>query len=216
MTANQIAFNRAIEDARHNRVSEEIEKQKAAASTTSAGASMISSRALEAQAQIASARQIEDARHNLRDEDIRVGQLEIGRGQLAEQQRANKMAEKLTQNAQNETQRHNIAQESVGQTQAKASMLQAQAAGTQAAAAREQARVAGERQIEDARHNLVAESIGQLQADTAAKQQITQAAVNQSIMATNYAEADLASSKKFSNYAGPIIRGFSALANALS
>lgn len=212
MTANQIAFNKMLEDVRHNQASEEIERMKARSAETSASAAA-------SQARTALARQIEDARHNLADEGVRRGTLEVAQGQLAETTRSNTareqiqtgdLAESIRHNAvmESETMRHNKESEIAAGRQASASMAQAAASQTQASAA-------ARRQMEDARHNLVSESLTKQSVDTEAKRQTAQAANLQSQNYRNYQEGGVADSEKFRNYTTPFVSALTGLGRAI-
>lgn len=208
MTANQIAFNRAIEDARHNVVMEDIEHQKARAAKSQADSSKLSAQASMQQAQVASNRQIEDARHNLQDEEVRRGQLAVSQAQQKEIERYNRVAQQLNESALAEQAMHNRASES-------ASFQQARAANVNAAASAKRAEIESARQAENERHNLVAESIEQQNADTARKRQTADATESQSKTQANYAKVDLASSEKFKNYLSPFSGVLSGLGAAI-
>lgn len=211
MTANQIAFNRSIEDARHNRVIEGIEKHKAESTRMGAEASLTSAEASRSQASTAAARQVEDARHNVEDESIRRGQLQVSSGQLEESHRANVASETIRKNQLEEEKRHNLAQESIGSTQASASIISAKAQ-------QQQASVASLRQAEDARHNLVAEGISERMTTAQEDRTESEAKLNNAKMYNlqvqnqlNQRLAERVTSEKFKNYTSVL----SGLANAL-
>lgn len=215
MTANQIAFNRYLEDARHNVVSEEIERKKALASARSAEAAGVSAHAASVQAGNALRSQYETERRNRVDESIRMGALEVERDKYG-----------LEQKKLSETQRHNVAQEELntaslaqqlklGQAQIatnrEVGLAQAAASQAHAQASLKQAEVAARTQQEQQRHNVVAESISRSQlendairAQAAQKQAQASAATAGAARIQARVAQGLLDSEKFGNYA----RGF--------
>lgn len=170
MTSNQIAYNKYLEDARHNVATEEIERHKADSARISSSASM-------SQAQTAALSQRETARHNLIEESIKQGQLRVESGKLSETTRHNKVSESISQQQSDRQYELGKYSNMSGRMQASASLqsaraaqLSAQAAQMGAMAQQSQAVIASARQQEDARHNKVAESISGVQSRASLRQ----------------------------------------------
>lgn len=156
MTSNQIAYNKYLEDARHNAALEDIERHKA-------GSARMTSEASASQAQTAALGQRETARHNLVEESIKQGQLRVESSKLGETTRHNKVSEGISQLQSDRQYELGKYSNVSGRLQASAALQGAQASIMGALAQQSQAATASARQVEDARHNMVSESIGRVQ-----------------------------------------------------
>lgn len=198
MTANQISYNKLLEDRRHNIVSEGIEQHKAQSSRLTA--------------ETGQRVQAETGRHNLVDEAIRQGQLMVESGKAIEIARHNKTAEDIDRLRIAKQYEVGSEQAAAATSQAAASMLGARASMAQAGAAQLNAQTnvgqlgvsqqlaniqyydAETRRLtqkETTKHNRIGESISRV-ANNIARSQATAAAVKAEAALT---EADTKRSK---------------------
>lgn len=159
MTKNQIEYNKLLETQRSNRAQESLtEKRDNRAYEVSSGtlsetkrhnvaAELVSSNTLAETKRSNLAREEENYRSNVAKESENVRH---NTAVEVETRRSNVAGERLRSRELSEQSRHNLQTESVGRTQAQASMLQA-------TASQRQALVAASRAQEEARHNATVE-----------------------------------------------------------
>lgn len=162
MTANQIAYNKYVEESRHNIQTEGVERRKALAAWNQAGAA-------QSQALTASARAEEEKRHNREAERVSSAsqvstekyQRDTGAAALKQAESSETQAKSSVVQGEAAARRAAVeeARLPIYQYEAESSRIGALAKQTSASAAVQQAQVAAMRASEDARAHRVQEGI---------------------------------------------------------